>query len=270
LLPSACPICERSFFPKQSVLGRQSLVLLWVERSRTEGCSVLVDEKYFEVAPPGSLAERLLIKARKRIYSDFISLMRPASSSRIVDVGVPDVVTDGANFLERKYPYPEQITACGLGNGEDFQRAFPKISYLQIKPNVRLDFEDNVFDIAISNAVLEHVGSARNQIFFVKELSRIAKHVFITVRNRYFPIEHHTAIPVAHYSDSAFKFACTLLGKPIWADNANLILMTRKSLWPLSAQVDKAPCVGYTGLLLGPFSSNLFLALHECVTPSPS
>ena len=48
-----------------------------------------------------------------------------------------------------------------------------------------------------------------------------------------------------------------------WAQKENLILMTRRRLWELAAPLsDRSAAVGYTGLLMGPFSSNLFLALH--------
>jgi hypothetical protein len=38
--------------------------------------------------------------------------------------------------------------------------------------------------------------------------------------------------------------------------------MTRKRLWRVATPTDMSTAVGYTGLLLGPFSSNLYLALH--------
>jgi hypothetical protein len=37
-----------------------------------------VDGKYYEVASPASFAERLLIKARDRIYDDFIRNTHPS------------------------------------------------------------------------------------------------------------------------------------------------------------------------------------------------
>ena len=40
-----------------------------------------------------------------------------------------------------------------------------------------------------------------------------------------------------------------------------LILMTRKRLWQLVAPIGRSAAVGYTGLLMGPFSSNLFLSI---------
>jgi hypothetical protein len=162
------------------------------------GAVMPVDEEYYREVSPGSVAERLLISARNRIFQDFNAHIRPSHSDQVLDVGVSDVVNDGANVLERSYPHQNNITACGLGTGVQFKRAFPLVRYIQIEPNVRLPFDDNTFDIATSNAVLEHVGSLENQLFFVHELCRVARRVFISVPNKFFPIEHHTALPIAH------------------------------------------------------------------------
>lgn len=219
------------------------------------------DQKYYEVFPPNGIAERLLIVARDRIFRDFMARMRPSPSDQVLDVGVSDVVNDGANVLERTYVHQANITACGIGAGVEFQQAFPLVRYVRIEPNVRLPFDDRSFDIATSNAVLEHVGNLENQMLFVRELSRVAKRVFITVPNWFFPIEHHTAIPVAHFNNNTFQLACKLTGKSEWAVEENLILMTRKRLWQLVAPIWRSAAVGYTGLVMGPFSSNLFLSI---------
>src|SRR5215831_17802259 len=129
-----------------------------------------VDEKYYQAVAPRSFSERLLVVARDRIYADFLRCCRPTAADTILDVGVSDVVNDGANMLERKYPHPEKITAAGLGEADDFKKAFPAVTYVRIEANARLPFADRAFDVATSNAVLEHVGSARNQAFFVAEL----------------------------------------------------------------------------------------------------
>ncbi|HUI96624.1 MAG TPA: methyltransferase [Xanthobacteraceae bacterium] len=215
-----------------------------------------MDEKYYQATPPRSLAERLVIAARDRIYADFIRLCRPAPGDAILDIGVSDVVNDAANMLERKYPHPHRITALGLGGGEAFRAAFPQVSYRQTEPNRRLPFADKTFAIAASNAVLEHAGSARDQAFLLAEMLRVADKVFISVPNRYFPVEHHTAIPLLHYWNATFAAACRWLGKAEWTDEKNLILMTKDrlaSLGPASA------VIAYTGLRLGPASSNLLL-----------
>src|SRR5438309_7801130 len=97
--------------------------------------AAFVDEKYYQVVPSGSISERVLLLARDRIYSDFLRHMRPAAGDRIIDVGVSDVVSGGANALERLYPHPQNITAVGLDEGQDFVAAFPRVAYRRVEPH---------------------------------------------------------------------------------------------------------------------------------------
>jgi hypothetical protein len=219
---------------------------------------VNVDGKYYEVARPGSVSERLAIIARDRIYADFIRHCAPEPDSLLLDVGVSDVVTEAANLIERLYPHPERITAVGLGEAPDFRRAHPAVAYERVRPDAGLPFAAGQFSMAASNAVLEHVGSEASQRAFVAEMVRVARKAFITVPNRYFPVEHHTAIPFLHYWDGTFRLACRALGKTHWARPENLILMTPARLAALVPEGRKA-IIGRTGLRLGPMSSNLFL-----------
>jgi SAM-dependent methyltransferase len=221
-----------------------------------------IDAEYYEVIGRRSLSERLLVAARDRIYEDFLSHCRPTSTHSILDVGVSDIVNDGANLLERKYPHPQRITAVGLSAASAFRAAFPAVRYRRIEPGRPLPFADRSFDLAVSNAVLEHVGSGAEQIRFVADILRVAKVVFITVPNRYFPVEHHTAIPLLHFWDATFAPACRLLDKAKWAKDEQLILMCRQRLSALVPNAAHA-MIGYTGFRLGPFSSNLFLRLEH-------
>ena len=110
------------------------------------------------------------------------SLATVDPNDTILDVWVSGVLNDGANVLERKYDYKEQIMACGIGSVDEFQQSFPMVRYIQIEADKPFPFDDLRFDIATANAVLEHVGSRQNQKLFVAELGRVAKRVFISVR----------------------------------------------------------------------------------------
>jgi hypothetical protein len=221
-----------------------------------------VDERFYQAANKASLATKLMIRARDQIYADFMEKCRPALTDGLLDVGVSDVVNDAANLLERAYPHRQNITAVGLGSGEDFRAAFPEVAYRRIVAGEKLPFADRSFNFAVSNAVLEHVGDAERQKAFVTELFRVSKSVFLTVPNRFFPVEHHTAIPLLHWTDSSFRWACRLTEKDEWARTENLILMSRSRL--LASAPDGADIAwGYTGLRLGPFSSNMFLHIRE-------
>jgi hypothetical protein len=189
------------------------------------------------------------------MYEDFIRFNSPNKYSTILDVGVSDLHSGGANWLERNYPYKAKMHACGLGNAEGLRSAFPDISYRKIEPNAPLPFLDNEFQIATCNAVLEHVGSFKNQRKLVRELIRVARQIFVTVPNRFFPVEHHTAIPLLHFNQHTFRLACKLLGKEKWSDQSNMIFLSKRRF---SCLFPEHAVVGYTGLMLGPFSSNIF------------
>ena len=199
-----------------------------------------------------------MVRARDRIYADFLRVCHPQPFETILDVGVSDVTDRGANLLERLYPHPEMLTAAGLGSGEAFREAYPHIGYVGVAADRALPFGAAQFDIATSNAVLEHVGGAEAQRRFVSELLRVGHRVFLTVPNRYFPVEHHTRILLLHWTDSTFSLACRMFGKQEWDRAENLVLVSRARL--------RAACppefeirIGLTGLRLGPLSSNIYL-----------
>jgi|SRR5579875_1078027 len=222
------------------------------------------DTEYYEVAKPGTIGEALMTRARDYIYSDFLAKCAPGPADTILDVGVSDVVNKGANFLERLYPHQDRITACGLGPGRDFRLAFPGVHYRQVTAAGPLPFTDKSFDIAAANAVLEHVGGLESQKLFAAELLRVARRVFLSVPNRFFPIEHHTGIPFAHWNDATFRLACRCLGKQKWTDERRLRLMSPsrlRSIVPAGISCE----IGYTGLRLGPVSSNMYVYLSQDV-----
>jgi hypothetical protein len=224
-----------------------------------------VDDIYYEVAKPGSLSERVMIMARDAIYETFMRRHPLRAADSIVDVGVSDVITNGDNMIERKYPHPSAITAAGLGDGHQFRSTFPEINYVRVEPGAPLPFADRQFRIAVSNAVLEHVGSLAAQQAFTEELVRVADEVFLTVPNRYFFVEHHTLFPFIHWMDWSFGLACRALGKAKWSRRETLILMSAARLRQiaLNLSVPADWTVGTTGLAFGPCSSNLFLSIKR-------
>src|SRR4051812_44156063 len=218
----------------------------------------VVDAKYYEVAKPHSFAEWLAARARDQIYEDFIRICDPRPEENILDVGASDVIGEAANVLERRYPYPDRITAVGLGTAEQFRTTFPQVTYRQITLGAPLPFPEQSFDIVTSNAVLEHAGSFVSQHRMLAELLRVGRRIFVTVPHRFFPVEHHTGIPFLHWTDAGFALACRLLRKHHWGQPENLILMSSQRL-RMACPAGVPVAVGRTGLLLGPLSSNLYL-----------
>ena len=228
--------------------------------------SETINKEIYKNIGEKSLAERLLLKARKNMFRDFVDYVQPHEYTSMLDVGVSDVQSRCVNWLEHVYPYPSRIHACGSGDGEEFSRAFPKIGYTKIVPNARLPFYDSQFDVATCNAVLEHAGSSEDQRRFLVELCRVAQKVFLTVPHRYFLIEHHTGLPFLHYFDWTFDIGCRLADKEKWLKEKKLTLMTRQRLHELAPE---GSVIKYSGLSLGPISSNLMLFIDQTANELP-
>jgi hypothetical protein len=147
--------------------------------------------------------------------------------SRVLDVGVtPDMVTPYNNFFERWYPHLDRLTICSVEDCSNLEACFPGVTYRRIE-GPSLPFRDGEFDVAVSFAVLEHVGSRAAQAQFLRELSRVAPQFVVYTPYRYFPIEMHTFVPVVHWlPDRIYRSVWRRLGLMFWADERNLNLLT--------------------------------------------
>jgi SAM-dependent methyltransferase len=215
------------------------------------------DSIYYRDGLSVPLAERLLRVARARMYALFTREMTPDSNTTILDVGVSDEENEASNFLEKLHPHTRMITCAGLGDGRQVRANFPGINFVQVTEGGRLPFPDKNFDIVYSNAVLEHVGGAEERRRFAAELERVGRRAFIAVPNRWFPIEHHTALPLLHYIPPLFRAVVRRTSMAIWADPKTVDFISAGELrraWPRPGAR-----VVQTGLPLGPFSSNLAL-----------
>lgn len=152
-----------------------------------------------------AVAARASLWNRRRKLALFMETMRPGPETRVVDVGVGDTgfgtepgVAAGHNFFEALYPWPERITAVSDVPLPTFAREFPQVRCVTAS-GTELPFEDDAFDVAFSNAVVEHVGGHEEQRRFVAELCRVAPRVFLSTPNRWFPVETHTLVPFVHW-----------------------------------------------------------------------
>ena len=152
-----------------------------------------------------AVADRVSLRSRRHKLRLFFEFMQPDATTSVIDVGVTDSGFGGdrgaplaENFFEGMYPWPERITAVGLGGLDHFRRAFPRVRAVTADGR-DLPFGNGEFDVGFSNAVVEHVGDRGSQERFVGELCRVARRVFVTTPNRWFPIEVHTLLPVVHW-----------------------------------------------------------------------
>jgi hypothetical protein len=167
---------------------------------------------------------------RKRKFKIFYELLKPNPRTTILDVGFSEEeysTTD--NFLEKNYPYPQNITALGIDRPVKFLERYPQVRAVKYDGK-KFPFNNQEFDICWSNAVIEHVGSRDDQIFFLKEIKRVSKRAFITSPNKNFPIEIHTRTPLLHLlPKKIFDRYLWLVGKT-WATGNFMNLLSLKEL----------------------------------------
>ena len=185
-----------------------------------------------------SLAYKVSAYNRRRKWDLFLSEMRPTSTMRVLDVGYSaEEHSNTDNFIEKHYPYPQQLTALGIDEPAEFARRYPKVKVVQYD-GVDFPFEDGAFDVCWSNAVVEHVGNRERQAKFLKEIARVAKRSFVTTPNRFFPIEVHTRTPFLHYlPDSIFHRYLHLIGKS-WAAGDYMELLSLGDIRRLAAEAE--------------------------------
>jgi SAM-dependent methyltransferase len=167
---------------------------------------------------------------RKRKYELFINKLRPNPKMLILDVGPNDIeYSPFDNYLEKVYPYPENITALGMGPLDELKSNYPYIKVVSYNGKL-FPFKDQAFDIIWSNAVLEHVGDRHEQIFFLQEIRRCGKRAFLTTPNRYFPFELHTSIPLLHwFPKNFFDRLLKAMGKS-WATGSYMNLLSYRDV----------------------------------------
>ena len=215
------------------------------------------DGIYYAHARKSTFLQNLSGRAREANYRLFENVMRPTAATTILDVGVSDEITLESNMLEQKHPHREQIVCASLGDGRGIVAAYPGIRHQRIEVGRPLPFRDGEFDIAYSNAVLEHVGCARNQEAFIHELCRVGRRVFIAVPNRLFPIEHHTALPLVHWLPvPLFRQLMAKTRWHHWSHEENLKHVSPAELRGMFPKGREAR-TEYSGLGFGPFRSNL-------------
>lgn len=135
----------------------------------------------------GSLADKL----RKKRFALFRSLIdgldRPI---RIVDLGGTENYWEKMGFLNS-----HKDVDISLINLEQRQTKYSNLKSFKGDARNLSEFENNSFDIAFSNSVIEHVGNFEDQLLMVKEMQRLAPRLYLQTPNYYFPLEPHFLFP---------------------------------------------------------------------------
>jgi SAM-dependent methyltransferase len=125
-------------------------------------------------------------EARRRRHAHFFPLTGVRPDSRVLDVGCGGL---GLRALEPDL----DITGVDVADRPDYPGPF-----VQADAAIQLPFEDNAFDLAYSNSVIEHIDPARRERF-AAELRRVARGWYVQTPAIAFPIDPHSLLPLAHW-----------------------------------------------------------------------
>ena len=196
---------------------------------------------YYKYTSFGAIS-RVSLAARRRVLRHFMDLLQPRPDETVLDVGVTrDCSRPESNFFEALYPHRDRITAASIEAAEGISAVYPGVSFVPIAAGRPLPFADRQFDLAFCNAVVEHVGAADQQRAFISEVVRVSKRGLIATPYRYFPIEAHTTLPLAHWLPRPWhKLMLTGLGMTEFAGEDRLRLLDRREfreLFPFGTRV---------------------------------
>jgi len=126
----------------------------------------------------------------KLFYSYFNQL---SESTRLLDVGGGLFFWNLAKTQGFKLP---KITIVNIYPNPD---ELPENVTWVVADGKKLPFDDDSFDIAFCNSVIEHVGDWEAQNVFAHEIKRIAPNYFVQTPSKSFPIEPHLLAPFIHW-----------------------------------------------------------------------
>jgi hypothetical protein len=150
---------------------------------------------------PNSLASRFRQARAKHIVELIQAAFLERGECRIVDLGGrPEywrVVDRG--LLES---FKVHITVV---NVEDQAPIDDPLFVQQTGDACALAFEDDAFDIAHSNSVIEHVGDWVRMEQFAAEMRRLAPRYYAQTPYFWFPIEPHFSAPLFHWAPESIR-----------------------------------------------------------------
>ena len=149
-------------------------------------------------------------RSRRSKLEQFYSRYRGGA---VLDVGVSgrDWSSMENFFLKSFTGNDRDYTALGIEELSELAARYPGRTFVQY-PGGRFPFRNGEFEWVYANAVIEHVGTRREQVAFLDEMLRVARNVFFTTPNRWFPVESHTNVIFLHFWPYMFYRWCARRG----------------------------------------------------------
>jgi len=176
--------------------------------------------------------EKIADDARNEFFNILKKNTKYSKKNSIIDIGTTPSLDDVQNIILSKIKDNKNITCLSNLNCKILLKKYPNIKKILIGDGRNNNLPNNSFDIVHSNATIEHIGSYKNQLLFIKECVRISKKfIFIQTPNRLFPIDFHTLLPFVHWLPKYIhrKFL-KLINLNFYSKEENLNLLSKKNL----------------------------------------
>lgn len=176
------------------------------------------------VTPTVNFFANLSIYVRTSQFNEFVKMFKPNSKTTVLDVGVTsDETLKDSNLFEKLYKWPKTLTITTIEDSKKIKARYPKTRVIKVAARRRLPFKSKKFDVVVSWATLEHVGSRDMQQDFINELLRVGRKIFITTPDRAALYEPHTGFFFLHWLPLAwFRKISKIAGRKFWSEEENL------------------------------------------------
>jgi len=176
--------------------------------------------------------QNIIFVARKKFFFYFKNHTNYTDEKSVIDIGTTPSLDYEQNVFLEKTKNNKRVTCLSNQDCRILLEKYKNIKEIIIGDGKKTNFSNNYFDIVHSNATIEHVGSFKNQIAFVKEMLRITNHyVFIQTPNRFYPIDFHTIIPFIHWlPKNIHRKILKLFKMNFYAQEDNINLLSKKEL----------------------------------------
>jgi 2-polyprenyl-3-methyl-5-hydroxy-6-metoxy-1,4-benzoquinol methylase len=176
--------------------------------------------------------EKIASDARNEFFNILKKNTKYSPKKSIIDIGTTPNLNDVQNIILAKIKDNKNVTCLSNLNCKILHKKYPNIKKILIGDGRYNNLPNNSFDIVHSNATIEHVGSYKNQLLFVKECIRISKKfVFIQTPNRFYPIDFHTILPFIHWlPKNIHRKILRIFGLNFYSLEKNLNLLSESDL----------------------------------------
>jgi hypothetical protein len=176
--------------------------------------------------------EKIANNARNKFFNILKKKTQYSKKKTIIDIGTTPSLDDVQNIILSRIKDNKNVTCLSNLDCKILLKKYPNIKKIIVGDGRNNNLPKNSFDIVHSNATIEHVGSYKDQLSFIKECIRISKkYVFIQTPNRFYPLDFHTMLPLIHWlPKNIHRKILKFVGLNYYSLEKNLNLLTAKDL----------------------------------------